>query len=90
MAKQLAAIRMRFAEDEKSLESGVLSLESEESVGAAGLHVEGRSEPCRVCRGTGIRREQRVPDQAIAEIGTFCRCEAGRERWGKCVETLER
>ena len=86
MAKQLAAIRMRFAEDEKSLESGVLSLESEESVGAAGLHVEGRSEPCRVCRGTGIRREQRMPDEAIAEMGTFCLCEAGRGNGGTAFE----
>src|SRR5262249_15809446 len=44
-----------------------------------------RAEGCRMCKGTGIRREQRGPDQAIAEIGTFCRGEAGRGGWEKCV-----
>jgi len=79
MAKQLAAIRMRFAEEgpeQGSHESGVLSRGS------------ARAEGCRMCKGTGIRREQRVPDQAIAEIGTFCRCEAGRGRWEKCVRVV--
>jgi len=83
MGKQLAAMRVRFAEEEQATgDSGRWS-------GVGGQASE-RAEGCRMCRGTGVRREQRVPDQAIAEIGTFCRCEAGRERWGKCVETLER
>jgi len=80
MGKELAAMRVRFAEEENSLESGVLSPESEAgwNVGTVeGSQVDGCAEGCRVCRGTGIRREQRVPDQAIAEMSTFCRCEAG-------------
>jgi hypothetical protein len=79
MGRQSAGLRFQFDEspDEGSLESGVLSRELEKS---------GR---CRMCRGTGIRREQRMPDEAIAEMGTFCLCEAGRGKWGNCVRMLE-
>ena len=94
MGRQSAGLRFQFDEspDEGSRESGVLSRESEGrlNVGTlAGSHVDGKSDTCRMCRGTGIRREQRKPDEAIAEMGTFCLCEAGRGKWGRCVRMLE-
>jgi hypothetical protein len=93
MGRQSAGLRFQFDEssDQESRESGVGSLELEGrlDVGTlAGSHVEGRSDACRMCRGTGIRREQRMPDEAIAEMGTFCLCEAGRGKWGNCVSVM--
>jgi hypothetical protein len=85
MRRQSAGLRFQFDESPESgvgshkgsLESGVESLELEET------------ERCRMCRGTGIRREQRMPDEAIAEMGTFCLCEAGREKWEGVLHTVK-
>src|SRR5215471_6892835 len=86
MGRQSAGLRFQFDE---SPESVVGRLESDEGIreasresGVLSRELE-KSEGCRVCRGTGIRREQRMPDEAIAEMGTFCVCEAGRGKWGK-------
>jgi len=98
MRRQSSGLRFQFEDSHESPESRVVSLESdrksrESDEGSLGSGVESleleRGDVCRRCRGTGIRREQRMPDEAIADMGTFCLCEAGRGKWGECVRMLE-